>query len=61
MAESDRRAVEAAFADRICEIFRTLCLGYAAHDPTSALRDFERDFRAAQAARDAAFKVVGLG
>jgi hypothetical protein len=59
MAESERRAVEAAFADRVCEIFRTLCLGYTAHNPENALRMFEADFRAAQAARDAALKVVG--
>lgn len=59
MAESDRRAVEAAFADRVCELFRTLCLGFEGRDPTDSIRQFERGVRAAQGARDAALRIIG--
>lgn len=58
MADGDRRAIEAAFADRVCELFRTLCLGYDGGGRDNALVEFERAVRTAQGARDAALKIV---
>ncbi len=56
--DADRRAVEAAFSDRVCELFRALCLSFEAHDPSEGVRTFGRALDAAKKARDQAIAML---
>ena len=57
MHERDQAAIDAAYADRVCELFRALCLGYEGHNSAAALQVFAKGLEAAQRARDAAGKL----